>query len=193
MLNLILFGAPGAGKGTQAARLQERYGLAHFSTGDMLRAEAAAGTPLGRSIQRLINEGAFVSDEIVMQVISGKIAENMTARGFIFDGVPRTITQARTLGEILQTHDLSIAAALLLEADEDELASRMLIRGKISGRPDDQNEDIIRRRIRLYHEKTEPLAQYYREQGKFFAISGTGRVADVFEALCRVVDGLPVL
>jgi adenylate kinase len=190
MLNLILFGAPGAGKGTQAALLKEHYGLTHLSTGDMLRSEVAAATPFGKSIQHLINEGMLVSDEIIMQIISHKIAENTIAKGFIFDGIPRTVLQAQMLDDILLGKGLSVTATLALEAEEDELAARILSRGKTSGRPDDRSESVIRQRIRIYHEKTEPLTHYYKKQDKFFSVMGMGRVEDIFEASCKVIDNL---
>jgi adenylate kinase len=190
MLNIVLFGAPGAGKGTQAELLKMHYGLTHFSTGDMLRSESAAGTPLGRSIQSMIDNGLFVSDQIVMQLVSMKIAENMTAQGFIFDGVPRTPLQARMLDDMLHAKKMNIAAAILLEADEQELIERMLARGKMSGRADDHNESVIRNRIRTYHEKTESLIDYYRRQNNLYSIHGMGKVEDIFACICHAIDSL---
>jgi adenylate kinase len=192
MLNIILFGAPGAGKGTQAELLKNYYGLAHISTGEMLRSEAAAGTPLGKSIQDLINAGMFVSDEIIMNLIASKIAANKTIRGFIFDGVPRTAVQARLLDDMLNANGLSITAVISLKVSENELTMRILNRGAVSGRNDDKDEGIIRERIQLYHRKTEPLHDYYKNSGKFFSVSGTGNVEDIFETLCGIIDNFAI-
>jgi adenylate kinase len=188
MKNIVLMGAPGAGKGTQANLLVKRYGMQHLSTGEMLRQQATGSTSINIAIRHLIDEGRLVSDEIIMQLIASKIDENIAGNGFIFDGVPRTAIQAQMLDEMLHAKGIAIHAAILLETTENELVERMLVRGKISGRADDQNQDTIRQRIRIYHEKTEPLTTYYKRQGKFFVVSGMGKMDDIFNQLAAAIE-----
>ncbi len=183
MLNLVLFGPPGAGKGTQSEKLINKYGLIHLSTGDILRSEIARGTDLGRKAKEVMDRGELVSDDIVIGMIESKLDENPHAKGFIFDGFPRTAAQAVALDDLLQKKGTGISGMLALEVDDEELVKRLLLRGKDSGRPDDRDEDVIRRRIQEYNNKTLPLKNYYNEQGKFHSIHGIGTIDEIFKLL----------
>lgn len=182
-MNIVLFGPPGAGKGTQSENLINKYGLVHLSTGDILRSEIARGTDLGRKAKEIMDRGELVSDDIVIGMIESKLDDNSHAKGFIFDGFPRTVAQAVALDDLLQKKGTGISGMLALEVNDDELLKRLLIRGQESGRPDDRNEDVIRRRIDEYNNKTLPLKNYYNEQGKFHSIYGIGSIDDIFKAL----------
>lgn len=188
MLNLVLFGPPGAGKGTQSKKLLDKYSLIHLSTGDLLRDEISRGTELGQKAKSIMDKGDLVSDEIVIGMIESKLSANPNANGFIFDGFPRTIAQARALDELLDKHKTGITMMLALEVDNNELIQRLILRGKESGRPDDSNEDIIRNRIHEYNNKTAPLKQYYSGQGKYNSVYGMGDVNQIFELLCAVIE-----
>lgn len=190
MLNLVLFGPPGAGKGTQSEKLIARYQLVHLSTGDILRSEIANGTALGLEAKQLMDQGILVPDEVVIGMIASKLDANKAARGFIFDGFPRTTAQAESLDRLLDSRNTSISTMLALEVDDDELLKRLLLRGKDSGRADDQNPDIIEKRIMEYNAKTMPVADYYRAAGKFQSINGIGSVEDIFNQLCKAIDAL---
>ncbi|MBA3663838.1 MAG: adenylate kinase [Bacteroidetes bacterium] len=183
MLNLVLFGPPGAGKGTQSENLISKYGLVHLSTGDILRTEIAQGTALGRKAKEVMDRGELVSDDIVIGMIESKLDQNPHAKGFIFDGFPRTTAQAIALDDLLQRKGTGISAMLALEVDDEELTRRLLKRGLGSGRADDANEEVIRRRIQEYNTKTLPLKNYYSEQGKFHSIEGTGSIEQIFKSL----------
>jgi adenylate kinase len=183
MLNIVLFGPPGAGKGTQSEKLIDKYGLVHLSTGDILRSEIARGTALGMEAKQIMDRGDLVSDEIVIGMIEAKLDATPHANGFIFDGFPRTQTQAIALDDLLQKKGTAISAMLALEVDNEELVKRLLIRGKASGRADDQNEEIIRNRVNEYNNKTLPLKKYYSEQGKFHSIDGIGTIDSIFNQL----------
>lgn len=183
MLNIVLFGPPGAGKGTQSQKLIDQYELVHLSTGDLLRSEIARGTELGLQAKSIMDRGELVSDEIVIGMIESKLDSNPHANGFIFDGFPRTKAQAEALDDLLQKKGTAISAMLALEVDNEELTKRLLLRGKESGRADDQNEDIIRNRINEYNNKTLPLKNYYSEQGKFHSIKGIGTIEGIFKEL----------
>lgn len=190
MLNLVLFGPPGAGKGTQSERLISKYGLVHLSTGDILRSEIARGTSLGVKAKEIMDRGELVGDDIVIGMIESKLDQNSSAKGFIFDGFPRTTGQAVALDDLLQKKGTGISAMLALEVNNEELLKRLLIRGKDSGRPDDQNEDVIRRRIQEYNNKTLPLKEYYSEQGKFHSIDGIGTIDEIFQLLVERITFL---
>lgn len=185
MLNIVLFGPPGAGKGTQSQKLIEKYDLTHLSTGDILRSEIARGTALGMEAKQLMDKGDLVGDDIVIGMIEAKIDAEPNAKGFIFDGFPRTQAQAVALDDLLQKKGTAISAMLALEVDNEELIKRLLLRGKESGRADDQNEDIIRNRVNEYNNKTLPLKKYYSEQAKFHSIHGIGSVDGIFNELCE--------
>jgi adenylate kinase len=188
MLNLVLFGPPGAGKGTQSQKLIERYGLIHLSTGDLLRGEIAQGTDLGLEAKKLMDHGILVPDAVVIGMISHKLDANKNAVGFIFDGFPRTVAQAEALDDLLQSKNEAISGMIALEVGDEELEHRLLLRGKNSGRPDDANPDVIRKRIKEYNDKTAPVADFYRQQHKFYSINGVGSVGDIFEAICAIIE-----
>lgn len=183
MLNIVLFGPPGAGKGTQSENLINKYGLVHLSTGDILRSEIANDTGLGRKAKEIMERGELVGDDIVIGMIESKLDENPHAKGFIFDGFPRTTAQAVALDDLLQKKGTGISGMLALEVDDEELTKRLLLRGKDSGRPDDRDETVIRRRIQEYNNKTLPLKNYYNEQGKFHSINGIGTIDEIFQSL----------
>ncbi len=183
MLNLVLFGPPGAGKGTQSENIINKYGLVHLSTGDILRSEIARGTDLGRRAKDIMDRGELVSDDIVIGMIDSKLDANPNAKGFIFDGFPRTTGQAIALDDLLQKKGTGISAMIALEVNDEELTARLLKRGASSGREDDRNEEVIRRRIYEYNTKTLPLKNYYSEQGKFHSINGIGTVEEIFKDL----------
>ena len=188
MLNIVLFGPPGAGKGTQSDLIIKKYQLVHLSTGDILRSEVKEGTALGMEAKKLMDAGDLVPDEIVIGMISSKLDSNHNAKGFIFDGFPRTAAQADALDKLLAEKNTSIAMMLALEVDNDELTKRLLLRGKESGRPDDANESIIKNRIQEYNNKTAPLKDYYSKQGKFHSIKGVGTIEEIFASLCDKIN-----
>jgi adenylate kinase len=183
MLNLVLFGPPGAGKGTQSENIINKYGLVHLSTGDLLRSEIARGTDLGKKAKDIMDRGELVSDDIVIGMIESKLDANPNAKGFIFDGFPRTTAQAVALDDLLQRKGTGISAMIALEVNDAELTKRLLLRGKESGRPDDANEEVIKRRIHEYNVKTLPLKTYYTEQAKFHSINGIGTIDEIFKAI----------
>ncbi|MDX9750915.1 MAG: adenylate kinase [Flavobacteriales bacterium] len=187
-LNIILFGPPGAGKGTQSNHLIKRYDLVHLSTGDLLRAEIKDETELGLQAKELMDVGELVPDQVVIGMIRNKMEANLQARGFIFDGFPRTRAQAEALDAMLNHKSVPIRVMLALEVPEQELVQRLLGRGATSGRTDDQDEAIIRNRIREYERKTAPLKDYYAEQGKFSGIDGVGAVEEITDRLVQAID-----
>jgi len=190
MLNLVLFGPPGAGKGTQSQKLIEKFQLIHLSTGDLLRGEITNGTALGLEAKKLMDDGKLVPDEVVIGMISNKLKENPDVKGFIFDGFPRTVAQAEALDALLNRHKEEISGMIALEVNEDELEKRLLLRGKESGRPDDANPEIIRKRITEYKSKTTPVANYYEQQGKLSTVYGIGTIDDIFSKISDVVKQL---
>lgn len=188
MLNLVLFGPPGAGKGTQSDLIVEKYNLIHISTGDLLRAEIKAQTELGTIAAAKIEKGELVSDNIVIGMIKNKLAANLNAKGFIFDGFPRTTAQAEALDELLKEVNMSVSCMLSLEVETPELLKRLLERGKVSGRADDQNEDIIMNRISVYNSSTLPVKEYYKAQNKQSEIRGVGSIQEIFQNICAAID-----
>ena len=188
MLNIILFGPPGAGKGTQAIKIAGKYGLVHISTGDILRAEVAAGTDLGKAAKNLMDNGILVSDDIVVGMIDSYIGKNLAAKGFIFDGFPRTLPQAEALDTILAKYKLAIGVTLSLEVDEDELYKRISLRGKLSGRADDQDRNTFVKRMNVYASETFPLKEYYNKKGVLRRVRGVGNIDDIFKMLCNELE-----
>jgi adenylate kinase len=187
MFNLVLFGPPGSGKGTQSANIIEKYQLIHISTGDILRAEVNNETPLGVEAKKFMDQGMLVPDEVVIGMISSKLDENPDAKGFIFDGFPRTVAQADALDNLLEFKNNPISVVLSLQVSEDELKSRLITRGESSGRSDD-NEEVIVKRIKEYHAKTSPVADYYKGKDKLVEVAGEGTVDHIFDALCNEID-----
>ncbi|MEZ4886914.1 MAG: adenylate kinase [Chitinophagales bacterium] len=191
MLNIILFGPPGSGKGTQAALLVEKYNLEHTSTGDLLRAEKAAKTPLGLEAKKYMDAGNLVPDEVVIGMIRNKLAAKVDeVDGFIFDGFPRTVAQAEALDNLFAERTLKIDIMLSLRVPEEELVKRVLARGETSGRADDKDESIIRNRVLVYETETAPVANYYAHQGKLVTINGVGSIDEISQALCEEVDAI---
>lgn len=190
MLNLVLFGPPGAGKGTQSNLLINKYNLVHLSTGNILRGEITAGTALGLEAKALMDRGDLVPDEVVIGMISSKLDNNPNSNGFIFDGFPRTAAQATALDNLLAEKGTAISAMLSLKVENAELIRRLLERGKNSGRADDKNEAIIANRINEYNTKTAPLKEYYSAQNKLSEIEGVGSVDEIASKLNQVIDTL---
>lgn len=190
MLNLVLFGPPGAGKGTQAEFLIDTFDLIHLSTGELLRSEIAAGTELGKKANEFMAKGNLVPDEVVIEMIKGKLASNPDTKGFIFDGFPRTVNQAKALDKLLNENGTPISAMLCLEVEKEELIKRLLTRGQISGRVDDQNQKVIENRIQVYRNKTEPIIEYYHPQNKHHTIDGMGSIEEIAERVKKVVKKL---
>lgn len=188
MFNLILFGPPGSGKGTQSEKLMARYGLKHLSTGDLLRSEIANQTALGMEAKKLMDKGQLVPDEVVIGMIRSALANNPQARGFLFDGFPRTKAQSEALDNLLSQYKAAINVVLALDVSEEELVKRLKNRGLTSGRSDDTREDVIRARISEYHSKTSAVAEYYSQFEKVVLIKGEGSVDDIFSALSAEID-----
>ncbi len=190
MLNIILFGPPGSGKGTQSEKLIEKYQLFHISTGDILRSEIKANTTLGNKAKEYIDKGKLVPDEVVIDMLSSKIDKGIknNVKGFTFDGFPRTIPQAKALDKMMVSKNISITKLLALVVSEKELTQRILKRGKTSGRTDDNDLSIIKQRIEEYENKTAPIAEYYKKQDKYTAIEGEGNVDEIFQSLCKAID-----
>ncbi|MBU6325447.1 MAG: adenylate kinase [Bacteroidetes bacterium] len=187
-LNIILFGPPGAGKGTQSEKLLAHYQLKHISTGDILRAERKAGTELGQQANAYIEKGELVPDHVVIGMVEQVVRQHPDARGFIFDGFPRTEAQGAALDQMLEHLGMNISMVLALQVDEEELTRRLLERGKLSGRADDQDEATIRNRFRVYNNETSPLIAFYEKQGKLQQVQGMGSVDEIFYSLCRCID-----
>ncbi|MFN4006376.1 MAG: adenylate kinase [Chitinophagaceae bacterium] len=188
MFNIILFGPPGSGKGTQSEKLIARYGIKHLSTGDLLRSEIAAATPLGIEAKNFMDKGQLVPDEVVIGMVDNFLDANPEAPGFLFDGFPRTEAQSEALDKLLKLKKTEIHVVLALEVSEDELIKRLMNRGKTSGRSDDTNETVIKARIAEYHAKTSAVAAYYGKFNKVVNIPGEGSIEDIFNALCTEID-----
>ncbi len=188
MLNLIIFGPPGSGKGTQSAKIVQKYDLLHLSTGELLREEMQKDTPLGREVSKYMDQGLLVPDDIVWRELYEYVTQHLDAPGFIFDGFPRTIVQAKALDHLLQEKESHICLVISVEVKEEELFSRLMGRGEDSGRSDDSAE-IARRRLQIYKDQTFPLISYYKAQGKIVSIDGMAPVEEVFSRICNAVDG----
>jgi adenylate kinase len=189
MLNIVLFGPPGSGKGTQSEKIIELYGLTHLSTGDLLRAELAAETDLGLQAKSIMEKGELVSDSIIIGMIRNKIAAQADAKGFIFDGFPRTVAQAEALDELLEEQGMKIDVMMGLEVDRQELIDRLLKRGEDQGRSDD-NLETIENRIRVYEDQTTPVMVFYQGQGKYRGVDGVGSIEDIFDRLTGIIEEL---
>lgn len=188
MLNIVLFGPPGAGKGTQSEKLIDHYKLTHISTGDLFRKHLNEGTELGLLAKKYMNEGNLVPDSVVIGMVDEKIKSTPDVKGFIFDGFPRTVPQAEALDALLNAKGTPISGMLALDVPEEELFKRIKERGKTSGRADDQDDDKVRNRIKVYNDETLPVATYYKEQGKFAEIYGIGEIEAIFKKLCTEID-----
>lgn len=190
MINLILFGPPGSGKGTQAVQLAEKYDILHISTGDLFRYEMGNNTPLGLKAKSYMEKGALVPDEVTIGMLRNKVEANPEAKGFIFDGFPRTVAQARALDAMLEEEGQHVSALIALEVGDDEIVARILNRGKSSGRSDDNDESIIRNRIDVYNRETAPVFDYYAQTDKTKRINGIGSIEEIFDRLCAEIDAL---
>jgi len=190
MLNLILFGPPGSGKGTQAEKLVANYHLVHISTGNLFREEIEAGSELGKEASAFMSRGELVPDEVTIGMLRNKMKSHTDAKGFIFDGFPRTTPQAEALDTLLEDMGQPIDALIMLDVPEDEIVKRLLLRGKDSNRPDDRDEDVIRTRFQVYQSKTAPIYDYYDRSGKAYCVPGTGSIDYIFNNLCETIDGL---
>lgn len=187
MLNIIIFGAPGSGKGTQGELISKKYGLKHISTGEILRKEITTGTELGKIADQYISQGQLAPDHLMIDIIESVIKNNKNEKGFIFDGFPRTLAQGVALDNKLMKNEIEISKVLRLDVDEEELIQRLLNRGKISGRSDD-NRKTIESRLKVYHQQTEPLIDYYKEQGKLANIKGNSDIEAIFKSIEQVID-----
>lgn len=187
MLNIVIFGAPGSGKGTQSDKIAERYGLQHVSTGEILREEIASSTDLGKLADSYMSKGELVPDCVVIEMLEELIARNKGAKGFIFDGFPRTVPQGEALNQLLQRHDETVTIVVSLEVEDEELVDRLLKRGAISGRTDD-NRKTIESRLRVYYRQTAPLKDFYRSKDLLKEIKGIGSVESIFESIVKEID-----
>jgi adenylate kinase len=190
MINIVLFGKPGAGKGTQAEFLKTKYNLTHLSTGDIFRYNIKGDTELGKLAKTFMDKGELVPDAVTIKMLENEVNKNQESSGFLFDGFPRTISQAEALDAFLESQDDKITATIALEADDEILVKRLLERGKTSGRTDDQDEEKIRNRYQEYNEKTAPLMDYYNGQNKFHSVNGIGSINEITERLSLVIDSL---
>jgi adenylate kinase len=183
MVNFLIFGPPGSGKGTQSVKLAQKFNLVHLSTGDMLRAEIAAGTELGKKMSSIMAKGELVPDEVVIEMIASKIDSAKNTAGFLFDGFPRTVEQTKELEKMLGKRKMKIDLMLVLDVEHDELVNRLILRAEQSGRPDDKDPAVIENRISVYKSKTEPIINYCREHGIYQPVNGMGTIDDIFERL----------
>jgi adenylate kinase len=190
MVNFLIFGPPGSGKGTQSVRLAEKFNLIHLSTGDMLRAEITAGSELGKKMSLIMSKGELVPDEVVIEMIAYKIDHSKGSAGFLFDGFPRTVAQTIALEKMLNQRGMKIDSMLVLDVDHDELVKRLVARAELSGRPDDKDPKIIENRIDVYKEKTEPIINYCNEKGLYQPVNGMGTIDDIFGRLSGYMEKL---
>jgi adenylate kinase len=187
MVNFLIFGPPGSGKGTQSVRLAEKFNLMHLSTGDMLRAEIAAGTDLGKRMSSIMSKGELVPDEVVIEMIAAKIDSTKGKAGFLFDGFPRTVAQTESLEKMLNERGMKIDSMLVLDVNHDELVKRLILRAEQSGRPDDKDPAVIENRIGVYKAKTEPIIDYCRKRGIYKPVNGVGSIDEIFGRLSKLM------
>ena len=187
MFNLILFGPPGSGKGTQSSRIAEKYNLVHTSTGDIFRKEIRNGSPLGLKVQSIIERGDLVPDDLLVDILRSALQRAEGINGFVLDGFPRTIRQAEDLDKLLAEKNESVSLVLALDVDVEEIVTRLLKRAQLEGRKDD-TEEVIRNRMNVYHSQTHPLMEYYDKQGKFISLKGIGSIDNIFADICKVID-----
>lgn len=190
MLNIVLFGPPGSGKGTQSQKLIEKYQLVHISTGEILRKEIAEKTPFGMVAQKFIDDGNYVPDYMAIEIIQDVIEKNSGGKGFIFDGFPRTVYQAETLNNILNKYNSGVSVMISFDVDEEILISRLQNRSGVSCRPDDRNKEIIKKRLELYHQKTAVVKKYYLEINKYQSVNGLGDIDKIFSDICKVIENI---
>jgi adenylate kinase len=190
MTNIVLFGPPGAGKGTQASILKDKYELIHLSTGDMFRYNIKNNTELGQLAQSYTDKGKLVPDEVTIKMLNAEVDRHLPCNGFIFDGFPRTEAQAESLDELMSKKSTTIDAMIALEVDDEVLVKRLLERGKTSGRPDDANEEVIRNRIKVYYDETAILKSFYQKSDKYYGVDGVGSIQEITERICAVIDKL---
>jgi adenylate kinase len=190
MVNFLIFGPPGSGKGTQSVRLAEKFNLLHLSTGDMLRAEITTGTELGKKMSLIMSKGELVPDEVVIEMIAHKIDNSKGSAGFLFDGFPRTVAQTVSLEKMLNDRGMKINQMLVLDVDHDELVKRLIARAELSGRPDDKDPAVIENRIDVYKEKTEPIINYCNQKGLYQPVNGMGTIDDIFKRLSEYMKKL---
>jgi adenylate kinase len=187
MFNLILFGPPGSGKGTQSVQIAGKYNLTHISTGDIFRREIKNQTTLGLKVQSIIEKGELVPDELLVDILRSALQQAGNPAGFVFDGFPRTLRQAGDLDKLLAETGEAVSLVLALEVDEEEVVTRLLKRAQLEGRKDD-TEDVIRNRMKVYHSQTSPLMEYYEKQGKFVSLRGVGSIDEIFAGICKTID-----
>jgi adenylate kinase len=190
MLNVVLFGAPGCGKGTQSELLEKKFGLSHISTGEIIRSQIKAQTPLGQQMAEYISRGELAPDSIVIGMVENYLNDNKDIKGTIFDGFPRTTAQAEAFDKLLEQMNDSVDIMIYMDVPEEELVRRILLRGKDSGRADDASEDVIRNRIEIYNQQTAIVAEYYRAQGKYVAVPSLGTIEEVFERIAAEIEKL---
>jgi adenylate kinase len=190
MVNFLIFGPPGSGKGTQSVRLAEEFNLVHLSTGDMLRAEITAGTELGKKMSLIMSKGELVPDDVVIEMIAYKIDHSKGSAGFLFDGFPRTVAQTISLEKMLNDRRMKINRMLVLDVDHDELVKRLIARAELSGRPDDKDPAVIENRIAVYKEKTEPIINYCSQKSLYQPVNGMGSIDDIFGRLSDYIKKL---
>ena len=188
MLNVVLFGAPGCGKGTQSELLEKKFGLSHISTGEIIRSHIKAQTPLGQQMAEYISRGELAPDSVVIGMVEEYLSQNKGIKGTIFDGFPRTTAQAEAFDKLLESMGDSVDIMIYMDVPEEELVQRILLRGKVSGRADDASEDVIRNRIEIYNQQTAVVADYYRQQGKYVAVPSLGTIDQVFNRIAAEIE-----
>ena len=188
MLNVVLFGAPGCGKGTQSELLEKMFGLSHISTGEIIRSHIKAQTPLGQQMAEYISRGELAPDSVVIGMVEEYLSQNKGIKGTIFDGFPRTTAQAEAFDKLLESMGDSVDIMIYMDVPEEELVQRILLRGKVSGRADDASEDVIRNRIEIYNQQTAVVADYYRQQGKYVAVPSLGTIDEVFDRIAAEIE-----